>query len=144
MSDGGQFRERWGGPASTRRVYMMGADCVALPLAVGAATWAIGRPPALGEPAVAMAVLTGAATLLAFSWRGIYRSSPRFVGAHLIVAAGQCLVALAALIAAALALAMPVAEAARAGLVFGALGHAWVMASRFLAGRLMRRGAPPG
>ena len=142
----GHRRERKDVSVATRRALMMGADFVSLPLLLGLAMWLTGATLAFGEAAVAMVALTGAVTLLTFSWRGIYRSLARFMGMDVIVAACQGLAVCAVLLTPALAIAMPWSDAVRAGIVFGALGLAYVVTSRFLAGLLARygesRGAP--
>ena len=143
LSDGGAGKRK-DLPVAALRALMMGADFGALPLMLGLAMWLTGNPLAFSEAAVAMAAFTGVVTLVVFSWRGIYRSVARFMGTHLIVLACQSLALCALAITPALAIAMPWVDALRAGVAFGALGLAWVLTSRFVAGLLARRGQSRG
>ena len=144
MLSGGGAGKRKDLPVAALRALMMGADFGALPLMLGLAMWLTGNPLAFSEAAVAMAAFTGVVTLVVFSWRGIYRSVARFMGTHLIVLACQGLALCALAITPALAIAMPWVDALRAGVAFGALGLAWVLTSRFVAGLLARRGQSRG
>lgn len=131
-------------PRSTRRVLMMGADLVCFPALLAIAMWLSGALALADLRTLTLLVLAGVIAPPVFVWRGVYRSIARYMGMDLLFAAcgGMAICALAA--TAALALALDWSSAVRTGAAFTALGVAYIVASRSLAGLLARYGEPPG
>ena len=121
---------------------MILADLLALPALLGVSVW-VADAAVSGMP-LAFAATVGPLALLAFGWRGLYRSIVRLMDPGLVVAALKALGPGTVCVVVALAFPLDWIVALRVGVVFLALGLVYVVGSRFVAGLLSRAQRPEG
>ena len=121
---------------------MILADLLALPALLGVSVWVAGA--AVSGMPLAFAAAVGPLALLAFGWRGLYRSIVRLIDPGLVVAALKSLGPGTVCVVVALAFALDWIGALRVGVVFLSLGLVYVVSSRFAAGLLSRARRPEG